>query len=239
MAVLLGFALVGLLLGPSLHHLGVRAAVRARFDGALPRCESCAVARRNPFRMSCAGCSEPIRRREPAIWLLSAVGFAGAAHVAGTGWLLPSHLVLAALTTVLVVTDLDEKLIPNRVLYPGTAVAAGLLAVGAVGTDRLGDLGRGALAGVGYFALLLAVALASRGGFGMGDVKLAVVLGLFMGFWGWRVLASGLFYTGMIGGIPALVMIATRRAGRGDELPYGPAMVLGCWTALALGGGVL
>lgn len=239
MAILLGFALVGLLLGPSLHHLGVRAAVRAPFDGVRARCESCAEVRRIPYATSCVACRFPIRRREPAIWLLSAVGFAGAVHVAGTGWLLPAHVVLAALTTVLVVTDLDEKLIPNRVLYPGTALAAALLAIGAVGTDRVADLGRGALAGVGYFALLLVVALASRGGFGMGDVKLAVVLGLFMGFWGWRVLASGLFYTGMIGGIPALVMIATRRAGRGDELPYGPAMVLGCWTALALGGGVL
>lgn len=100
-------------------------------------------------------------------------------------------------------------------------------------------MGRALVAAIGYFAVLLLVAIVTRGGFGMGDVKLAVLLGLFMGFWGWPVLAAGLFYTGLIGGIPALVLIATRRAGRGDELPYGPAMILGSWAALVFGGGLL
>jgi leader peptidase (prepilin peptidase) / N-methyltransferase len=236
-ATLIGLAIAGFLLGPSLHHVGVRAAVRADFDGPLARCERCGAVRAVPWSPRCRHCSAPIRRREPLIWLLSAATFAASGHVAGGGLLLPAHLLLAALTTVLVVTDLDAKLIPNRLLYPGTVMAALLLAVGALSTGRSGDLGRGVAAGVGFFGLLLLVALVTRGGFGMGDVKLAVVLGLFMGFQGWSVLAAGLFYTGLYGGIPALVMIATRRAGRGDELPYGPAMVFGAWTALVAGGG--
>ncbi|MGF1664850.1 MAG: prepilin peptidase [Acidimicrobiia bacterium] len=238
-ATLIGLAIVGFLLGPTLHHVGIRAAVRAAFDGPLARCERCAAVRTVPWSPRCRLCASPIRRREPLIWLLSAATFAAAGHVAGGGLLLPAHLLLAALTTVLVVTDLDAKLIPNRLLYPGTAIGAVLLAVGALSVDRPVDLGRGAISGVGYFGLLLLVAIITRGGFGMGDVKLAVVLGLFMGFWGWSVLASGLFYTGLYGGIPALVMIVTGRAGRGDELPYGPAMVLGTWTALVAGGGGL
>lgn len=157
--------------------------------------------------------------------------------VVGVTWLLPAHLVFIGLTTVLTVTDLDEKLIPNRVLYPGTAVVAILLAVGAVAEDRVGDLGRGALAGTAFFAVLLVVALLSRGGFGMGDVKMAVVIGLVLGFWGWRVLAQGLFLTGIFGGIPALWLMATGKVGKGDELPYGPAMILGAWAALAVGVG--
>ncbi len=238
-ATLIGLAAVGFILGPNLHHIGVRAAVRGSFDGPLARCESCARVRAVPWAARCRYCAAPIRRREPIVWLLSAATFAAAGHVAGTGPLLAAHVLVAALTTVLVVTDLDAKLIPNRLLYPGTVISAALLAVGAIWVQRVSDLGRGAIAGLGYFGLLLMVALLTRGGFGMGDVKLAVVLGLFMGFWGWSVLASGLFYTGMYGGIPALVMIVTRRAGRGDELPYGPAMVLGAWTALATGGGGL
>jgi leader peptidase (prepilin peptidase) / N-methyltransferase len=238
-ATLIGLAIVGFVVGPGLHHIGVRAAVRAAFDGPLARCESCSRLRTVPWSPRCRHCSAPIRRRESLVWLLSAATFAAAGHVAGGGPLLAAHLLLAALTTVLVVTDLDAKLIPNRLLYPGTALAALLLALGAFSADRLPDLGRGVLAGLGYFGLLLVVALASRGGFGMGDVKLAVVLGLFMGFQGWSVLASGLFYTGMYGGIPALIMIVTRRAGRGDELPYGPAMVFGAWTAMVTGGGGL
>lgn len=171
--------------------------------------------------------------------MLSAAGLMGAAYVAGPTWLLPAHLLMFGLTTVLVVTDLDEKIIPNRLLYPGTTASAALLSLGAVITGRGEDMGRALVAAIGYFAVLLLVAIVTRGGFGMGDVKLAVLLGLFMGFWGWPVLAAGLFYTGLIGGIPALVLIATRRAGRGDELPYGPAMILGSWAALVFGGGLL
>lgn len=231
------FAVVGLLLGPTFHHLGVRAAVRRPFDGAPARCESCAAVRKNPFGLSCSNCSERIRRREPLIWVLSSAGMAAITAVVGATWLLPAHLVFVALTTVLVVTDLDEKLIPNRLLYPGTAVVGALLGIGAVVEGRLPDLGRGVLAGLGYFGVLLLVAILSRGGFGMGDVKMAVVIGLILGFWGWRVLAQGLFLTGIIGGIPALWMMATGKAGKGDELPYGPAMILGAWIGLVVGVG--
>jgi leader peptidase (prepilin peptidase)/N-methyltransferase len=65
-------------------------------------------------------------------------------------------------------------------------------------------------------------------------VKLAFVLGLFAGFWSWRTLAMALFLTAILGGLPALVMILTRRARKTDELPYGPAMVFGTWMAIAL-----
>jgi leader peptidase (prepilin peptidase)/N-methyltransferase len=166
--------------------------------------------------------------------LLAALGFAGAAWLTGWSPLFPAHLWFAALTVILVVTDLDEKLIPNRVLYPGTGAALVLLGLGAVATDRVADLGRGAVVAGVYFGLLLLVALVARGGFGLGDVKLAVVVGLFLGFWGYRVFANGLFLTGLAGGLPALLLILTRRAGRGHEIPYGPAMVFGAWAALAL-----
>lgn len=230
-------ALIGVLLGPTFHHLGVRAAVRRPFDGIVPRCESCEAPRRVPFAIRCGSCGARIRRREPLIWLMSGAGMALVTAVVGVNWLLPAHVVFIGLTTILTVTDLDEKLIPNRVLYPGTVAVAVLLALGAIAEDRFGDLGRGAAAGVAFFGVLLVVALVSRGGFGMGDVKMAVVIGLVLGFWGWRVLAQGLFLTGIFGGIPALWLMATGKAGKGDELPYGPAMILGAWAALVVGVG--
>jgi len=228
-------AVVGLLIGPSLHHLGVRAALRRPFDGVWPRCEGCNE-RRGLFVSACRACRGRIRRREPAIWLASAVGSGLAAWVAGPTWVLTAHLVFVWLTTVLVVTDLDAKLIPNRVLYPGTAAVALLLAAGAALDGRISDLRTAALCAAGYFGVLLLVAVLSRGGFGMGDVKLAVVIGLVLGLWGWRVFARGIFFTGLVGGIPALYLIARGRAGRGDELPYGPAMIFGSWAGLVFTG---
>jgi leader peptidase (prepilin peptidase)/N-methyltransferase len=163
------------------------------------------------------------------------VGFAGAMWVARFTPLLPAHLAFVMVTSILVVTDFDEKLIPNRVLFPGTAISAALLAAGAAVEGRLPDLGRGLAVAAGYVGLLFLVAVLARGGFGLGDVKLAALLGLFLGFWGWFVFARGLLLIGLFGGIPALVLIALRRAGRKDEFPYGPAMVFGAWAALAIG----
>jgi leader peptidase (prepilin peptidase) / N-methyltransferase len=229
-------ALAGAALGPVLHHLGVRAAVRAPFDGPAARCESCAAVRAPAhwFGPRCRSCATPIRRREPLIWALAAAGLAGAVIVTDGSWLLPAHLWFAALTTVLVVTDLDEKLIPNRVLYPGTTVALALLAGGALAEGRAPDLGRAAAAGAGYFGMLFIVALIARGGFGMGDVKLAVLLGAFLGFQGWETLATGVFLTGILGGLPAVYLLATGKATRGHEIAYGPPMILGAWLALVL-----
>jgi leader peptidase (prepilin peptidase)/N-methyltransferase len=172
---------------------------------------------------------------------MSAFGLAGAGWLIGPTALFPAYAVYVGLCTVLMVTDLDQKLIPNRVLYPWGSVVAGLMLVGAAILGTWEFLGRGALAGVGYFAGLFIVATITRG-FGFGDVKLATVIGLVVGYWGWRVFAQSLFLTGLIGGIPALVMLATRRVGRRDELPYGPAMILGSWAGLAVGltgGGLL
>lgn len=232
---MVSFTIVGLLLGPTFHHLGARAAVRRPFDGILARCEECAAVRRIPYLPTPRCCRSPIRRREPLIWLLSAVGMGGAAALVGWNWLLPAHAAFVGLTTILYVTDLDQKLIPNRVLYPGSIGVAVLLVAGALAMDRLGDLQRGAKAGAGYLAFLLVVVLASRGGFGMGDAKMSAVLGLMLGFWGWRVFSQGLFLTGIFGGVHAIWLVAVKKAGKGHEFPYGPAMILGSWVAIALG----
>jgi leader peptidase (prepilin peptidase)/N-methyltransferase len=228
-------AVIGFLLGPSLHHLGVRAAVREPFDGPLARCEHCAAVRRFPFGLRCGVCGEPIRRREPAIWLLAGASMGLTTATVGWNWLLPAHLVFVAMTTVLVVTDLDAKLLPNRVLYPGTVVVFALLAAGALAEDMLTSFRNGVLAGVVYFGLLFVIGALNPRGMGFGDVKMAFVVGLVLGFWDWRVLAQALILTGLIGGVPALFLLAFKKVGKDYEIPYGPAMILGAWIALWLG----
>jgi leader peptidase (prepilin peptidase)/N-methyltransferase len=148
---------------------------------------------------------------------------------------LAAYLLFAGTTMVLVLTDLDHKRIPNRILYPGIVMGVLLLTVGAVTDGTISQVPRG-LAGAGiYFGLLLVIALVARGGFGMGDVKLAVLLGLFLAFRSWDTLWSGIFLAFLIGGVVSLLLLISRRKGRKDAIPFGPALVGGAWVALAWG----
>lgn len=222
--------------GPLVHHLAVRSAAHASFGRS--ECEHCGLPKPLLVRR-CPACSAEGRQREPWVWAVTGVAFGLTAWLLGPNWLLPAHLWFVAVTLILTITDFDEKLIPNRVLYPGTLVALGLLTAGASAEDRLPGVVRGIAAAAIYFGILLLVALIARGGFGMGDVKLAVLVGLFSGFWSWATFAVSIFFTGMLGGVVAIALLISGRAKRGDSIPYGPVMVAGAWLAVGLGDSVL
>ena len=114
--------------------------------------------------------------------------FTTALCLVGWGWTLPAYLWFVSVTVVLAFIDLHHRRIPNRILLPGTAVAVALLAGGAALEGRIGDLPEALVAGTGYFAVLLVAALLARGAIGMGDVKLAFMLGTFRSdlSWWWR-----------------------------------------------------
>lgn len=167
--------------------------------------------------------------------LLAGAGVMGMAWRFGLSWDLPAHLVLVAVTTVLVVTDFDHLRLPNRVVYPGTALVTLLLGAGAAASGRGSDFGRGLLGAAAYFLLFLLVYLVAKGdGFGFGDVKLAVMLGLIATYQSWRSLVLSLFLTALLGGIPALVMLAMGRSAK-TSLPYGPPLIIGTWLAIIAG----
>jgi leader peptidase (prepilin peptidase)/N-methyltransferase len=109
-----------------------------------------------------------------------------------------------------------------------------LIAAGVIG----GDLAALTTAGIGLAALLLLyliLALARPGGMGMGDVKLAGVLGMFLGWLGWGSLAVGAFSAFLLGGLFAIVLLAVRRAGRTTRIPFGPWMLAGAWVGILFG----
>ena len=117
---------------------------------------------------------------------------------------LPAHLVWVTVTAVVIMTDLEHRLIPNRILYRGGATTAMLLLIGA-----LAVLGKGAL--------------------GMGDVKLSALLGLVCGYWGVEVALRATLSGFLIGGTVALALMVTRRAHRHTQIPFAPALVAGAW----------
>lgn len=187
------------------------------------------------LRGKCRDCSAPISLRYPAVELFTALLFGATAALIGESWVLPAYLWFTALTLVLSVVDIDYKRLPNRILYPGTVVGVLLLSAGAAAEGDLSSLYRGLLGGAAYFGLLLLVALLARGGFGMGDVKLAFVLGVFTAFRSWEALGVAVFGAFVLGGLASMLLLLLSKANRKDAIPFGPWLVLGSWVAVAFG----
>lgn len=167
--------------------------------------------------------------------LVTGLLFGAAAWWSGPSWVLVAYLFFGGLCVLLFLTDVDHKRIPNRITYPATPSAAALLVATAAldGTAHL--VPRALLGALVYSAFFGVVYLVSRGGFGFGDVKLAVSLGMFTAFLGWdRLFLSGLA-TAAIGGLVALIALVAGRAGAKTEIPYGPPMIVGAWISI-LGG---
>jgi leader peptidase (prepilin peptidase)/N-methyltransferase len=70
---------------------------------------------------------------------------------------------------------------------------------------------------------------------GLGDVKLAVVLGLVLAYLGWGPLAVGAFGGFLVGGTVAIALVAVGRARMGSGVPFGPSMLVGAWIGIVLG----
>jgi leader peptidase (prepilin peptidase)/N-methyltransferase len=159
---------------------------------------------------------------------LAGAGTCGlAAALVGPAPTLPIYLLAAGPGLLLALVDLRCLRLPDP-LVGYLAITAGVpLAV-----LRFDDLGRALLAGVMLLTAYGIVALASHGGLGLGDVKLAAVLGLILGFAGWPAVILFVVAAHVLGGVAALVLLLRGRR----VLPFGPALLLGALVALGSGG---
>ena len=184
------------------------------------------------LRGRCRACGEHISPVYPVIELATAAGVVGAAARFDRVWVGIVMAALMALMPAISVIDIRRRIIPNRLMYP-SLVAFPVLIVAAWiahgGTDPVRALVGGLLFGGG----LLLVALVSRG-MGMGDVKLAAVIGLVMGAVGLRyvgVAAGSAVVLGGVGGIVALLLGRGRKAA----IPFGPYLAAGAVVSAFLG----
>jgi leader peptidase (prepilin peptidase)/N-methyltransferase len=181
--------------------------------------------------------SEPAGRRfavrPPLVELGTAALFALTGARFGWSWELPAYLFLAGVAVLLAVIDGQHRLLPDRVVVPGIVGGSVLLTVAALATDDWAALLRAGVGAVALFVVFLFLALISPRSLGMGDVKLAGPLGLYLGWLGWPVLVLGAAAGFVVQAVFALVLLAARRIGLRGELPFGPAMLLG--AALAIG----
>ncbi len=150
-------------------------------------------------------------------------------------WALPAYLVLAAALVALSVIDLELYILPNRIVYPLALAMIVLLTIAAVGDDDLDAIERGLIAGVIAFSIFFVLHMISPRSMGFGDVKLAFVLGLSLGWLGWGELLLGLFLGFFYGAIIGIVLIATRLRARSQALPFGPFLAAGALTAILVG----
>jgi leader peptidase (prepilin peptidase) / N-methyltransferase len=180
------------------------------------------------LRGRCRSCRAPISARYPLVEAMTGLLCAGVVLAKGAdeGALLGLALVLLLVPITLI--DLDHRIIPNRLTLLGAVVAPALLVLTA--PDAIPEHLIAAVAAGGFF--LLAV-LAYPRGMGMGDVKLAAVLGLFLG----RSVAPAVFIALVAGTLVGAVVIARKGAqeGRKTAVPFGPFLALGGVVALLAG----
>ncbi len=190
------------------------------------------------LRGRCRDCDEPISARYPLVEAATAVLFVVATALTGLTWTLPAVLYLVAVSVALTLIDLDVKRLPDVIVLPSYLVALVLLALASWnpggGSDWLAlrdaVIGCAAMFGV-YFLLCLVY----PAGMGFGDVKLAGVLGLYLGWASWAAVVTGWFAAFLLGGLYSVVLLAARRANRKSGIPFGPWMIAGAAVGLLFG----
>ncbi|MGC5660509.1 prepilin peptidase [Micromonospora sp. WMMD723] len=174
----------------------------------------------------------PGRGTPPVV--LGAVVCGGLAAARGPEPALPAFLLVAAVGVVLAVVDLTSLRLPDPLvgvaaLGGGTALTVAAVAAGTPGRLAL------ALAGAALsFLLYVVLALLPRSRLGFGDVKLAAVLGLPLGWLGWPTLWLGLLLPHLLNGVLVLALLVVGRVRRDTALPFGPALLTGVWLAVLL-----
>jgi leader peptidase (prepilin peptidase) / N-methyltransferase len=180
------------------------------------------------LRGRCRDCGAPISVRYPLVEALVAVLFGAITAVNGVHWDLAWQLPLAAVLVAVAAIDLDLHLIPNKIVYP--AAAWGVISAALIRLDDLPTLLAWG-AGAGLFFLL--AALAYPAGMGMGDVKLAAVMGLYLG----NSVVPALLVAFLSGTGAGVAIMARHGVGEGRKMgvPFGPFLALGGIVALLVG----
>jgi leader peptidase (prepilin peptidase)/N-methyltransferase len=180
------------------------------------------------LRGRCRSCGEPISVRYPLVELLTAVLWVAVVLAADTTLDAVLGLLLVTALVPITLIDLEHRLIPNRITLP-----AAIAAVVAVAVLDPGLLPEHLIAGAAAGGFFLTAALLYPRGMGMGDVKLAAVMGLYLG----RAVAPALFVALLAGVLVGGIVMARlgARTGRKTAVPFGPFLALGAVVALFAG----
>ena len=234
-------AIVGLTLGHVLDLFHDRFFTGEPIAGRPHRCPQCEAPLRPLFaipvlgyfwtRGRCPDCRGPLPWRALVLAPGAAALFVASYFVFDE---LGAGLLGGLFTTIflmLSVTDLEERLIPNRIVYPSVLVAVAL-SWGWPQNDVVDILAGGGVGiAIGAGLLLFSLPFGS-GAFGMGDVKMIVLIGFVTGY---PSIVVGVFVGTLVAGLVAALLVVTRLRGMRDYLPHGPFLALGAVVALFWG----
>lgn len=180
------------------------------------------------LRGRCRACDARISARYPLVEALTGVLFALVVAVEGADRDMWLGLVLVAVLVPVALIDLEHRIIPNAILLPAAVVGLAILAL--THPERLVEHLIAAVAAGGF---LLLAALAYPRGMGMGDVKLAGLLGLYLGL----SVAPAMLVAFLSGTVFGVAVMARKgvQAGRKTKVPFGPFLALGGLTGLLAG----
>ncbi|MFA5065857.1 MAG: A24 family peptidase [Dehalococcoidia bacterium] len=252
------FLLLGLAWGAALNWLAGSVTEEGGIQLRSPACIKCSAKRRPKSLIPlvgyfvaggrCPDCGEALPVRIPVVEAVTGILFAALYLKYGLSWALAILLVYSTVLIILFISDFEHFMLPNIITYPSLLLAA-LIALAVTLTHyslpwSLYYGGSGFMAvfnsfllcalagGVCGALLLLLVVVLSRGGMGMGDVLLAGLLGLMVGF---PLVFVALFLSILAGGIVAAALLISGRKKRKEMLPFGPFLCLGGMVTLLWG----
>lgn len=231
-------ALLGAILGSFISVVAHRVPIGESIVAPRSRCPGCGtqiaaydnvpVLSYLALRGRCRHCSERVPLTYPLLELGLAAAFVGVLlRFPDDGVEIALGAVFVTTLAAITLTDLEHRIIPNEILIVSAVIGVAIVAVG--DPDSLPDR---AIAAAAAFAVLFAVALAYPRGMGMGDVKLAAVMGLYLG----RAVAPALLIGFAAGALWGLALIARHgAAARKQAVPFGPFLAFGGLVALFAG----
>jgi leader peptidase (prepilin peptidase) / N-methyltransferase len=243
--LIVGCALLGLAVGSFLNVVIYRVPNKLSIVTPRSACPVCAAPVRSRdnipvlswllLRGRCRDCHAPISIQYPLVEVACGALFAGAAARLGYSWDLPAFLVLLASLLALAWIDVTLLILPRKIVYPSELLVAVLLLLDATATGEWHRLLVAGLSAAGWFVLFFAMNAASPRILGFGDVRLAPLLGLGLGWLGVRYVLLGFFSANLIGAVVGIFLLATKRVSRQQQIPYGIFLALGTFLAIFAG----
>jgi leader peptidase (prepilin peptidase)/N-methyltransferase len=231
-------ALMGLCLGSFLNVVAYRLPAGLSLVSPGSACPGCGVAIRAYDNVPvvswlllgghCRACDTRISARYPLIESLTGALFAAVVIAQGASRTVWLDLIFVAALVAITVIDLEHQVIPNRIVAPLALAAVVLIAI-----FQPHQLPEHLIAGAAAGGFLLVAVLAYPSGMGMGDVKLAAVMGLVLG----RAVAPAIFVALISGTVVGAVVMARKgvREGRKTRIPFGPFLALGSVVGIFAG----
>lgn len=191
-------------------------------------------------RGRCRHCGAAISIRYPLIEIATGTLFALAYWKFGLSLRAGIFAAFFWVLVVLTVIDLEHHLLPTRIIYPSLLTAWVLLVVDALVRDDVGRLLDGAIGLAIFGGFFFAVAFIVPRGMGMGDVRLALLLGTFLGYLGGPgFVLLGMFLSFLTGALVGTIVAAVTKGGRKMKIPFGPFLAAGTLIAIFVGRPIL